>query len=187
MIGRQTRGASSLHGVTWVDEAWVDETSVDKTWVDAEAFRALFRAVPAAVSIVGLHSDGEIHATTVSSFCSLSLQPALLMLALNQDSSILARMSDQGAFGLSVLAHDQEDLAQRCAQRGSGALPTQYWDPQAPLPRLRGSIAWAGCAVDQVVPGGDHRIVIARVTYAEVAEGAPLIHHARGYHTIAKP
>lgn len=152
--------------------------------VDADAFRALFRVVPSAVGIVAVRSGDRIHATTVSSFCSLSLDPPLLMLALHQDSTILGLIQERGSFGLSVLADDQEDLAKACAEKGPGSLADEHWDVQDPHPRIAGATAWAGCEIDQVIPGGDHRIVTARVVDSKVPGRPPLIHHARAFHRL---
>lgn len=155
------------------------------SWVEADAFRALFRAVPMAVGIVAVRRDGIVHATTVSSFCSLSLEPALLMLALHNDASILGQVRQEGGFGLSVLAHDQRDLALRCAERGPGALDEDYWEGGSAQPQLKGAVAWAGCQVEQMLPGGDHQIVVARVVDSQVPGGAPLLHHDRAFHRLA--
>ncbi|MFM8894961.1 MAG: flavin reductase family protein [Actinomycetales bacterium] len=152
------------------------------TWVDAGEFRALFRAVPSAVGIVAVRLDGTVHATTVSSFCSVSLEPALLMVALHRESAILQTIREQGSFGLSVLAHDQEELARKGAERGAGSLGSQYWADESTKPRLAGAVAWAGCEIEHLYPGGDHELVVARVVDSQVRGGPALIHHARAYH-----
>lgn len=154
------------------------------TGVDEDAFRALFRAVPSPVSVLALRVDGVVHATTVSSFCSLSLDPPMLLVALGRESAILQVIREQGRFGLSVLSHDQEDLARKGAQSGPGALVEEYWTDPSATPRLAGAAAWAGCEVERIHPGGDHEIVIARVVDTLVLGGPALVHHARAFHRV---
>lgn len=152
--------------------------------VDADAFRALFRAVPAAVGILAVRIDGTVHATTVSSFCSLSLDPAMLMVALGRESTILKVIREHGRFGLSVLADDQEDVALMGARSGPGVLGGEHWADESMTPRVSGAAAWAGCEVEQMHPGGDHEIVVARVVDTQVRGGPALVHHARAFHPV---
>ena len=50
--------------------------------VDGDTFRALMRQFPAGVTIVTFDDDGMLGGLTVSSFCSLSMEPPRLDLRL---------------------------------------------------------------------------------------------------------
>ena len=65
--------------------------------VTAEEFKQFFRAVPAAVSIMAVSVDGAVHATTVSAFTSLSVDPPMVMLALDRRSSLLTLIKAHAA------------------------------------------------------------------------------------------
>ena len=154
--------------------------------VDPETFRRLFRAVPAAVSVVATRSGTDVHATTVSAFTSLSMEPALLMLALTHTSELLARLRETGRFGLSVLAEGQHDLALHCAVKGPSTVAEEVWVAGVDDPRLRGAAAWCACRLELVVDGGDHAIVIGRIVDAEHGSSPPLVYHAQGFHGLGE-
>jgi 3,4-dihydroxy-2-butanone 4-phosphate synthase len=157
---------------------------VDGRHVDYQTFRSFFGAVPAPVSIVATAVDGRPHATTVSAFCSLSAEPALLLVALSRSSDLLDRIRSSGRFGLSVLGIGQEHLALRCAAKGEEKIPADAWEAGTSDPKVRGASAWSACRVERIVDGGDHEIVIGRVTECHLGARPPLVHRERTFHEL---
>ena len=72
-----------------------------------EQFTQLFRAAPSTVSIVAIAEETGVHATTVSAFSSLSVDPPMVMLALDRRSSLLTLLREGTRFTRNVLSHDQ--------------------------------------------------------------------------------
>lgn len=148
-------------------------------------FKALFRAVPSAVSIMAMAVDGAVHATTVSAFTSLSVDPPMVMLAMDRRSALLSLMRERSHFTMNVLGHEQSEQALVCATKGPDKLPPVHWTVEGDSPRLRGSVAWASCRVERILDGGDHEIVLALILDCGVAGGSPLVYHDRTFHRIA--
>jgi 3,4-dihydroxy-2-butanone 4-phosphate synthase len=153
--------------------------------VEYQRFRDFFGQVPAPVSVVATTTpDGRAHVTTVSAFCSLSAEPALLLVALARSSDLLAHIRRARRFSVNVLAAEQDGIALQCAAKGAHKLPEAAWERLADDPRLTGVAAWCACTVERVVDGGDHEIVIGRVVDCEVGSGRPLVHHDRAFHEL---
>src|SRR4051812_49917398 len=78
--------------------------------------RALFRRWPAGVSVVVAEVDGRRHGLTVSSLVSLSLDPPLVGISIALQASLHELLRDAGEWAASMLAGDQEGLAQHFAR-----------------------------------------------------------------------
>lgn len=153
--------------------------------VDPQRYRELMAGVCAPVTVVTTVEAGQPFGATVSSFASLSLEPPLVTIALDVRSSLLGHVIAAGRFGVNVLGHGQADLATRFAQRHPDRFAGTAWHLDHGLPRLADTAGWVVCALHDVVAGGDHRLLIGRVTAAGRAELAPLIyaHRTFGTHT----
>ena len=135
------------------------------------------------VTIVTTLHAGIPHGTTVSAFSSLSLDPPMIMAALDRRSELLPKLQESGRFGVNVLRSDQGDLASTFARKGGNRFRDISWTLDRGLPRLPGSTVWLGCRVDNVVDGGDHVIVIGAVERGTIRQAPPLTYHRRGFGT----
>jgi flavin reductase (DIM6/NTAB) family NADH-FMN oxidoreductase RutF len=81
-----------------------------------------------SVSVVTTVAAGVPHGTTVSAFCSLSVNPPMILVSLDNTSRLLCHVRDSGRFGLNLLASDQSDLARRFATKAGD----KFGRPRAP-------------------------------------------------------
>ncbi|WP_250003607.1 flavin reductase family protein [Actinoplanes sp. M2I2] len=153
--------------------------------VSADDFRAVMGAVATPVAVVTAMDHGRPHGTTVSAFTSLSLDPPMVLVALDRDSALLSIVTRTRRFGLNVLTAEQSGLALTFARKGDEKFAGVAWAHQHGLPRLDAVSGWLACDVDQLIPGGDHIVAIGRVTAAEHDPRAPLTYHRRTFGTHA--
>ncbi|MEV6722596.1 flavin reductase family protein [Streptomyces xanthochromogenes] len=155
--------------------------------VDADAFRAAMARVAGPVVVVTVRdAHGVPHGMTVSSFCSLSLEPSLVLFCVADDASCHRVLRAARHWCVSVLAAGQEDIARRFAARGEDRFAGPGLDTLGGLPAVRGSLARLLCAYEGVIPAGDHSMVTGRVVEVQLPPAqAPLVYHARGYRTLA--
>lgn len=151
----------------------------------ADAFREVMAGVATPVAVVTTLTDDGPHGTTVSSFASLSLDPPMVMAALDRASSLLSRLRAGAPFGVNVLGSHQAELAGAFARRSEDKFAGVEWAEHSGSPRLAGCPGWLACEVAELVPGGDHVIVLAAVLHAAAEVGAPLTYHGRGFGTHA--
>jgi len=147
-----------------------------------EDLRETLSRVPAAVTIVTTIVEGMAHATTVSAFSSLSADPPLVMIALDRSSDLLEMLEPGRRFGVNLLSAGQEEVGRRCALKGQEKLAAVPWYEVDGLPRIEGSAGWLTCDVHELVPGGDHMIVVGLVTGCDSTQQAsPLVYHRRRF------
>jgi len=119
----------------------------------------------------------------VSAFSSLSLEPPLVMAALDRGSDLLAIVRLARRFGVNLLSHPQENLALRFAQKGREKFEGVPWRAEQGVPRLAETCGWLACELHELVDGGDHEIAIGLVVAAEPIAGAPLVYYNRPFGT----
>uniref|UniRef100_UPI0024587292 flavin reductase family protein n=1 Tax=Nocardia wallacei TaxID=480035 RepID=UPI0024587292 len=94
-----------------------------------------------------------------------------------------------GRFCVNILAHDQEDVCRRLARSGTDKFAGIDWVPSPNgSPRLSGALASIDCELEREIDGGDHTVVIARVTALdEHSDAAPLLFYRSGFQRLEAP
>ncbi len=150
------------------------------------AFRQAMSAVCTPVSVVTSYIDGLPYGTTVSAFSSLSMDPPMILVSLDRASLLLETLQLGSEFGLNVLAETQSAVALRFATKaGTGKFAELDWFLHGGVPRLPEVGVFVACRVADLVPGGDHVIVLGDVLTVDSAESAPLTYHSRKFGTHA--
>jgi flavin reductase (DIM6/NTAB) family NADH-FMN oxidoreductase RutF len=162
-------------------------------WGDTEiapkALRHVLGSYPTGVAVVTTRTaDGRPVGLTINSFASLSLEPALVLWSLVDRSPNLAAFRDAPHFAISVLASEQQALAQRFA---TGGLPDKFEGVavrEAPegLPVIDSALATLVCALDHHTPAGDHLLFVGRVLRMDRRDGEPLVFHGGRFSSIAR-
>jgi flavin reductase (DIM6/NTAB) family NADH-FMN oxidoreductase RutF len=110
---------------------------------------------------------------TVNSFTSVSLQPPLVLICLNNESAIRRQILEEGVFAISMLSCEQESVARHFANksrsRGEEEFRMVDWvrGPQTGAPLILGGLAWLECRLAAVYHGGDHSIFLGAVEQAD--------------------
>jgi flavin reductase (DIM6/NTAB) family NADH-FMN oxidoreductase RutF len=138
--------------------------------------------------VTSLSLDGEPVGTTASAVSSLSLEPPLLLVCLDQSSNTLAAIRARRAFAVNVLAHGQQGLSANFAQSGADAswASVTHRPGHTGSPRIDDVLAVLECRLEDCLRGGDHEIVIGRLVEFELhAEGRkPLVHYCGLYGSL---
>jgi flavin reductase (DIM6/NTAB) family NADH-FMN oxidoreductase RutF len=152
--------------------------------VRPDHFRAVMGRFPTGVTVVTARGPEGPVGMTANAVCSLSLDPLLVLVCFDNEARTLPIVRHAGRFGLNVLAAGQEDLARLFASKTpenakfEGVPHTLHEG----IPVLDGAIAWVGCELRELLPGGDHTIGIGSVTAAETGGGGPpLLWYRGGY------
>jgi flavin reductase (DIM6/NTAB) family NADH-FMN oxidoreductase RutF len=159
----------------------------ERPGVDASIFREALGAVCAPVAVVTSFYDARPHGTTVSAFCSLSLDPPLVLVALDRGSELLRMIRRARRYGINVLADGQEALATRFARKGADKFDDVRWELDMELPRLEQTASWIACRLHEIVDGGDHVIAVGFVEHAQAGGASPLLYRQRVFGTLAGP
>ena len=132
------------------------------------------------------NADGKAIGMTVNSFSSVSLNPPLVLFCLGDYSARSQAILAADTFNISMLGADQMDDSNHFARPGEGlALDGMTVSGQNGCPVVPGAAAVIECTMDTQHGGGDHVIVVGRVTHLETDQSkAPLLYFRGGYRKL---
>ena len=136
------------------------------------------------VAVVTSSDETGPRGATTNALTSLSLDPPLVLVALDRGSNTLRAAQASGRLCVNVLAAGQDELAHRFATKQSGEekLAGVPHDLVEGVPVLDGVLAWLVCAVERELEGGDHAILVCRPLEAGGDQDAqPLVFFSGGY------
>ncbi len=156
--------------------------------VARDDFRATLGRFASGVTVVTATVDGRDLGMTLSAFCSLSLDPPLVLVCVDRGATMHDLLVEGAVFGVNVLAAGQEALSRRFAtgEPADRFAGVGYARGGLGAPLLEGALAWLECTVAARHPGGDHAIVVGAVAEAGVREGAPLLYYRGGYASLER-
>lgn len=152
--------------------------------LDQSSFRQVLGHFPTGVTVVtAMPDEGGPAGLAVGSFTSVSLDPPLVAFCPSRTSGSWPRIESTGGFCVNVLADDQEHVSRVFAGKAADKFQGLGWHPSPQgAPVLTDVLAWIDCRVEAVHEGGDHYVVLGRVTALGIErEGLPLVFFRGGY------
>lgn len=166
--------------------AGAERDAAESPLVATDQFRSVMTQVASAVSVVTCVLGGQPHGATISAFGSLSMEPPMMLVALNRHSGLLHIILQARRFRINVLSADQQEIATWFASEGS---PDRFiglrWKDDDGLPLIFDAQAWITCALGEVLHGGDHVILLGYVKDAAAQPRPPLVRYARTFGTYS--
>jgi flavin reductase ActVB len=162
---------------------------MNQTGVDQAAFRGAMSRFPAGVTIVTTTDAQQTPwGFTASSFCSLSLDPPLILVCLAREARCFEAFRGAASYVVHIAAQQHRDLALHFASKKVddkfAGMP--FVTGASGHPELRDAVATLRCRSENVVPAGDHVILVGRVVDLEVRdEAVPLVHGDRQFWQLA--
>ncbi len=154
--------------------------------VGSDEYRAVATRLAGAVCVVSVRWRGSVHATTVSSVVSVSLDPPQLLFCVHADARLTDALADVDRWSLSVLAAEQASVADWLASAGRPTIgqldrvPHTASDVTGAV-LVDGAAAWFDCRTSAVHPSGDHLIVVGDVLEAHAGDaGRGALVHVQG-------
>jgi len=135
------------------------------------------------VNIITTRHDAHVHGMTANAFTSVSLDPPLVLLSLDNRSRMHQILPATLLFGVSVLAEDQEELSNHFAGRVVNDLGVNFID-RLDVPLIEGAIAHFVVEVVNTHAAGDHTLYIGKVEYFETFDRRPLLFYAGRYEQL---
>jgi len=159
------------------------------TSLDPAIFRSVLGRFASGVTVLTtLDGAGRDHGMTVSAFCSVSLEPPLVLACVDAAAALHPLLREEGrAFGVSILAEEQEALSRRFAGDDDRFSGVGFTRGPARTALLDDAVAHLECVVHQVHEAGDHAIVVGRVEHVAIRDdAAPLLYYRSGYGRFAR-
>lgn len=153
-----------------------------------EPFKAAFRRLASGVCVVMFRRHGRPHGFTATSVTSVSMAPPKALFCVGTTNDSHPHLAVGTRIGISMLSAAQRPLSDRFAGKAG---PQGYDDVETVegpggVLLLPGALAHLSARVAELVPAGDHSIVVCDLEAAMLAEEAPpLLHFSRAYHALA--
>ena len=158
------------------------------TSIESDVFRQVLGHFVTGVTVVTALDGDRPFGITVNALSSVSLQPALVMVALDRRRFLTPIVRAAGRYAVNVLAEDQQALSDCFAGApvtpGREAFCGAAWHPgHLGLPLLDGAIATLECTVVETFSAGDHDLFIGQVETlaSEPGHPMPLLYYRRRY------
>lgn len=140
---------------------------IDTSAIDPRTLRRVLGRFTTGVVVVTTRAeDGRLAGMTVNSFCSVSLEPPMVLFCVSGASQLHPVFTGAATFAVNVLGEAQRDLSLRFARPGRDRFAglRDHDGEHHESPVLPGALAVVECTTVSVTPAGDHDIVLGQVT-----------------------
>ena len=149
-------------------------------------FRSAMSLAVTGVNIVTTDGPMGRFGLTVSAVSSVSAEPPMLLVCVNQKSIACNAIRGNGSFAVNVLAAGQQSVAETFsgseAHGDAYTFADQDWlTTVTQSPVLRRAIATFDCEIESALAAATHTIFIGRVTATTKCADAPLLYTNRSY------
>lgn len=158
--------------------------------VSRDEFRKALACFATGVTVITVaRAAGAVHGMTANAFCSVSLEPPLVLVCVAHASDTHPLLRAARRFGVNVLREDQQEVARYFAeaeksQQGVEKLGIRYRVTARGVPLLEPALAQLDCAMVAAHEAGDHTIFVGEVEEAAIAAAAPLLFYAAKYRRL---
>lgn len=158
---------------------------------EISTFKQVMGRFATGVTVVTMQANGLIHGMTANAFCSVSLDPPLVLVCVGKHQHTHRLMSESRRYAVNMLRTDQEHISNYFARpRPEGQEEFEgiatHSSPGG-MPYIDGCLAYADCKVVDILPGGDHDIFIGEVEHLDIpAPENPLLYYKGKYRRLAE-
>ncbi len=147
-------------------------------------FRKAMSKFATGITIVTTEFDNSIQGMTVNAFMSVSLDPQLITISLDKNSTFYQNAEKIKRFGISILRDEQKEISMIFAKQIEKTY-TDYTTLDG-IPTITNPLATLACTVVNQVEAGDHLLLIASVDKIEIADddGEPILYYNSSYRSI---
>ncbi|HWB12847.1 MAG TPA: flavin reductase family protein [Pirellulales bacterium] len=154
---------------------------------DSQLQRRIMGHFATGVTVVTTRRGEELCWMTANAVASLSLDPPLVLVAVDKRAQMHEHLTQARFFAVNILSEDQEGLSRRFAMRG----PKEWSDlalttAVTGAPIIDGVVAYLDCKLAEILPGGDHHIFTGEIVAGEVRGGRPLLYYQGNYARLAE-
>jgi flavin reductase (DIM6/NTAB) family NADH-FMN oxidoreductase RutF/DNA-binding GntR family transcriptional regulator len=146
--------------------------------VDDKVFRDVIGHFTSGVTVITTRFEETDYGVTASAVTSLSVNPPMLLVCINQNTGTRHAIAANKVFGVNILHEDQGDIAIQFARPSPNKFKgVDYSYGKLGEPILNDLLAHLECRVVQEVTGGTHSVFLAEVVHASAEERNPLTYY----------
>lgn len=143
------------------------------------SLREAFGHFPSGVVAIAAEVEGVREGLAASTFVPVSLEPPLVSFCVQNISETWPKLKRVPMLGISVLGEAHDEAARTLAAKtGDRFVGLETVSNETGAVFIKGTSLWLESAIEQLIPAGDHTIVVLRVTQVTVdSEVAPIVFH----------
>ncbi len=150
--------------------------------------RALSRFASGVTVVTAKDQSGRRHGITVSAFCSVSLEPPLILVCLDKNTGSHFALTETDRFVVNILREDQQHFSDYFASRRDDKFDRfAYRENEHGIPVLKDVLVNLECRRVNAHDAGDHTIYIGAVERAIISDdddNNPLLYWHGGYRKL---
>src|SRR5215813_11443639 len=160
--------------------------------LDQETFRHAIGYFATGVTVITVDYQGEVQGMTANAFSSVSLDPLLVLVCVDQKARTHAHLHARKRFGINILSEHQRAISKHYARpdrdpaRAEEEAGARFDRTSHGTPVLYGALAYLECRLQSAQDAGDHTIFIAEVEDVVVGQGSPLLFFRGKYRSIGE-
>lgn len=153
---------------------------------ERDRYREAMARYPSGVTIVTTTDErGEPWGFTATAFCSLSVDPLLVLVCLAKTAECHSVFHRATNFAVHVIHPGQAELAVRFAERGADKFAATTFDTGiGGVPKLPDACVVLECSMFGRHDGGDHTIFIGEVARVHLGDRRPAVYVDRTFHEL---
>ena len=146
--------------------------------VTPDDFRAALSRFPSGITVVtSRDAAGGPHGITVSAFCSVSLNPPLILVCIEKTTGSHEAINETKTFAVNILGAGQDALSERFSLPFSDKFGgVNLMTGNGTVPLLADALVVLECRLRNAYDGGDHTVFIGEVENVFIRDGNPLVY-----------
>ncbi len=154
--------------------------------ISKEEFRHALGKFASGVTVVTTKDDsGKLFGITVSAFCSVSLEPPLILVCIEKSAGSHHAFEQSNAFVVNILSENQTHLSNHFASHADDKFAEiKFRRGIENLPVLENVLVNLECRLTNSHDEGDHTIYVGQVETATISEEKPLVYWHGDYRQI---
>jgi len=153
--------------------------------IESDTFKDMMASVAATVTVVTAYADTEPIGLTVSAFTSVSVEPPVVLVCIDQSTASLDAFLSGPGFTVNFLPEGADDLAMLFASKGVDKFGAVAWAPprvEGAGPILGASFGNFECQTIDRIEMGDHWVIFGRVEAStRNSDSLPCVWLGRGF------
>ncbi|MFC7392739.1 flavin reductase family protein [Scopulibacillus cellulosilyticus] len=147
--------------------------------MDDRTFRDAMGKFATGVTVITTVLEDEVHGMTANAFMSVSLNPKLISVSIDEKAHMLKKLEQAGKFAVSILSEDQVEMSMHFAGQKEKHDIEFGWISGVPV--IKNALANIICDVYDAHKAGDHTLYIGKVIDLCVCQGNPLTFYGGKY------
>ena len=152
--------------------------------IDNDSFKKALSSWASGVTVVTTKTPEGYAGLTASAFSSVSMEPPIILVCVNQSSESCAAIEAAGCFAVNILQTEQVETSNRFAFKDKRFENTAHTPAPSGAPYLDEAMTSLDCKLVNTTLMGSHKVFFGEVQHAQIKEGDPLLYYKGGYRKL---